>query len=358
MRADFENGSSFLMTTSAIDWTHMQQHSSNHRRYTRRRFLILGLTGLAGAMVGGCGPGAGQGEVSNEVDVSPTPLPPAAPQPPTLPAVAPAPDAASPAATVEMETPSAAATATPATSAGATDEAAAGATGDASVAAAGVLRARPGGAAAAAEAPPGVQPLGLRPERDALVYIPAGYTPNKPATLVLLLHGAGGVAEHGLSLLQDLADANNLLLLATASERQTWDMIRAEYGPDVAHVDQALAHVFSRYAVDPTRLAVGGFSDGASYALSLGVINGDLFTHIIAFSPGYMAPTRQAGKPRIFISHGTRDEVLPIDRTSRQIVPRLEQARYDVRYREFDGPHTVPPEMAQDALIWLMAPPG
>lgn len=35
-----------------------------------------------------------------------------------------------------------------------------------------------------------------------------------------------------------------------------------------------------------------GFSDGASYALSLGLPNGNLFSHIVAFSPGFMrAPT-------------------------------------------------------------------
>lgn len=51
-----------------------------------------------------------------------------------------------------------------------------------------------------------------------------------------------------------------------------------------------LLQVLSNYAVDTTRLGVGGFSDGASYALSLGLTNGDLFTHVIAFSPGALYP--------------------------------------------------------------------
>jgi poly(3-hydroxybutyrate) depolymerase len=83
------------------------------------------------------------------------------------------------------------------------------------------------------EVTPGVQPLGLTTERDTLLYIPANYTPDQPAALALLLHGAGGVAEYGLSILQGLADEHNLLLLAPASRRQTWDMIVDEYGPDV-----------------------------------------------------------------------------------------------------------------------------
>ena len=46
------------------------------------------------------------------------------------------------------------------------------------------------------------------------------------------------------------------------------------------------------------------------YALSVGKINGDLFTHLIAVAPGYIrAPAPPVGKPRIFLAHGTRDNV-------------------------------------------------
>jgi phospholipase/carboxylesterase len=134
-------------------------------------------------------------------------------------------------------------------------------------------------------------------------------------------------------------------------------VILGGYGPDVAFVDRALAAAFARCAVDPARLAVAGFSDGASYALSLGITNGDLFGQVMAFSPGFAAPAGQHGRPRFFVSHGTGDEVLPIDRTSRQVVPRLERAGYDVTYREFDGPHTVPPEIAREAVDWFLAEP-
>jgi phospholipase/carboxylesterase len=101
------------------------------------------------------------------------------------------------------------------------------------------------------------------------------------------------------------------------------------------------------------RLAIGGFSDGASYALSLGITNADLFTHVIAFSPGFMAPAGYTGSPRLFISHGMRDGVLPIDRCSRRIVPELERCGYDMLYREFDGRHTILPEIASVAVGWF-----
>src|SRR5215217_1511233 len=216
----------------------------------------------------------------------------------------------------------------------------------------GRLRARPVQVTGAA--PVGLQPLMLGAARDSYLYVPATYRAARPAPLVLLLHGAGGHARQGLDLLRSLADVAGLLLLAPASRDRTWDLlVGRRYGPDLALIDRALEQTFSRYAIDPARLAIGGFSDGASYALSLGITNGDLFTHVIAFSPGFMAPAGQTGSPRIFISHGTRDGVLPIDRCSRRIVPQLERAGYDVLYREFDGGHTISPDIASEAVGWF-----
>lgn len=143
------------------------------------------------------------------------------------------------------------------------------------------------------------------------------------------------------------------LLLAPSSQQGTWDVIRGGYGPDVLLIDKALEQTFSRYSVDPEHLAIGGFSDGASYALSLGITNGTLLGHVIAFSPGFMAPTGQEGAPRFFISHGTEDRVLPIDRCSRRIVPQLQRVGYDVRYLEFAGGHAVPGDIAREAVDWF-----
>jgi len=203
----------------------------------------------------------------------------------------------------------------------------------------------------------GALPLELGGKRDGLVYVPEGYRAGQPASLVMMLHGAGGNARHALEILQAIADAEGFILVAPDSQGPTWDGIRGEYGPDILFINQALAWVFERYAVDPGRLAIGGFSDGASYALSLGIANGDLFTHVLAFSPGFAAPVEQHGEPRLYVSHGTQDTVLPIHACSRRLVPRLQGAGYTVLYREFDGPHTVPAEIAREAVEWFKASP-
>jgi phospholipase/carboxylesterase len=201
---------------------------------------------------------------------------------------------------------------------------------------------------------PGRHALGLGGDtRDGFVFLPAAASDGTARPLTVMLHGAGGRAAAFARMLAR-AETLGIVVLAPDSRGGTWDAIRGDFGPDVAFLDRALAHVFDRCRIDPQRIAIGGFSDGASYGLSLGLRNGDLFTHILAFSPGFFVPGDARGQPSVFISHGTRDEILPIDRTSRTIVPLLERARFHVRYREFDGPHTVPPDIEDAALRWFV----
>jgi phospholipase/carboxylesterase len=155
--------------------------------------------------------------------------------------------------------------------------------------------------------------------------------------------------------LRELADEVGLVLFAPQSLGRTWDILEGGYGPDVESVQSGLDSVFEHVAIDVSRLGAGGFSDGASYALSLGLANGDLFTHVIAWSPGFVAAPEERGSPRIFVSHGVQDSILSIDRCSRVLVPRLRAAGHQVDYREFDGPHTLPPELARAAIEQLIA---
>ena len=214
------------------------------------------------------------------------------------------------------------------------------------------LKSRPGKPAKAMEA--GTHPLGIRNERDALLYVPNSVGANAAAPLVVYLHGATGGEQQGIRRLGSFADDNGFLLLSPASEGFTWDAIREGYGRDVTAIDEALNRTFEAHAVDPGRIALAGFSDGASYALGLGLSNGDLFRSVLAFSPGFIPEgAKFSGKPRVFVSHGTADRILPIDSCSRRLVPELKRAGLNVTYREFDGPHAVPREILEHAMHWL-----
>lgn len=185
--------------------------------------------------------------------------------------------------------------------------------------------------------------------RDGSLVVPAG-DPAEPRPLLVLLHGAGSDGNNMLHLVGNSVTAANCLLLAPDARKHTWDFLLDDFGPDVRFLDRALAQTFARCRVDPSRIALAGFSDGASYALTMGLANGDLFTHILAFSPGFIRTPELRGAPRIFVSHGTQDEVLPIDLCSRRLVPILDELGYAPVYREFNGPHTVPPPVLAEAL--------
>jgi phospholipase/carboxylesterase len=219
-------------------------------------------------------------------------------------------------------------------------------------ASAGRLAARP--RADATPKGPTPRTLGLGDRRDAIVQLPSTAAAT-PVPLLVLLHGAGGSGEGILRRLGSAAEEAGVAVLAPDSRESTWDAIRGGFGPDVAFIDRALARVFETTAVDPARVTVGGFSDGATYALSLGLINGDLFRRIVAFSPGFIADGAPSGTPKVFISHGTDDPILPIDRCSHVIVPALRRRGYDVTFREFNGRHEIPAEIALDGMKWAAA---
>ena len=176
-----------------------------------------------------------------------------------------------------------------------------------------------------------------------------------PIPLVVLLHGAGGSAQGVHRRIFGGADSVGFAVLIPDSRGPTWDAIRGLYGPDIAFIDSALKVTFARVNIDPARVIVSGFSDGASYALALGRMNGDLFTRIVAFSPGFIPPSTTTGKPAVYITHGDNDPILPFEVTSQRIVPALRRTGYEVILRQFAGGHTVPSDMVREAFLWATA---
>jgi phospholipase/carboxylesterase len=212
-----------------------------------------------------------------------------------------------------------------------------------------------GGLAATVLQPPAgrTYPLGFETHRDGLVYLPAAYQERMPAPLMLLFHGAGGSGARAASWFP-LADAFGVVMLAPDSrDERSWDAVLGDWGPDLQFIARALRYTVDRWAIDRRRMCAAGFSDGASYALSFGIGAGDVFSHVAAFSPGLMTPREALGKPRIFISHGTDDPVMPIDETSRRFVPALRKLGYDVTFREYDGRHNVPEPIVREAFSWF-----
>ena len=218
-------------------------------------------------------------------------------------------------------------------------------------AAEGRLRSRPSAIGRRPCLGPGVHPLDLGPGVEALLAVPPG-EPGAARPLLVFFHGAGASAAQSVTAVGGLADEAGVLLLAPTSVGRTWDLLAGGWGRDVAVLDAALEQTSRHCAVSRTGFA--GFSDGASYALSLGLANGDLADAVLAFSPGFVAPPSVTGRPRIWIAHGHDDRVLPVDACGRRVARVLGQEGYAVTYEEFDGGHVVPPSLARTALAWWL----
>jgi len=224
--------------------------------------------------------------------------------------------------------------------------------GDSAITSGGRLSARPH--QGVKSTPTGRIMLGLDRERDAILQLPktAG---QSPLPLFIMLHGATQSADDMFWYLGDANEEAGVAVLAPNSRDTSWDAIGGSFGEDVDYLNRALDRVFETTAIDPARVSIGGFSDGATYALSLGMINGDLFSRAVGFSPGFIIDGVAHGKPKLFVSHGTHDHILPINRCGRRVVAELKARGYDVVFREFDGDHEIPADVAREGLRWVAA---
>lgn len=189
--------------------------------------------------------------------------------------------------------------------------------------------------------------------RDGYFYIPKTYQKNKALPLVIWLHGGGGDSSDADHMMK-IADKHEIVLLSLDSRHNTWDGIDSTFGPDVRFIDKAMQHVFERVAINPSKVVLAGLSDGGSYALALGRANGEVFTHLAAVAPWRLSPpSPRVGQPKIFLAHGTKDNVYPIFFTRQFIKPSLEKEGYELEYFEFDAAHWATEPMVQKMFAWV-----
>jgi predicted esterase len=209
------------------------------------------------------------------------------------------------------------------------------------------------------EAPPsfkyGENKIGISDDdRDGTFYVPKRYKPGTGSPVLMWLHGLAGSSDSARGLFP-LAEEFGVVVIAPESRRLTWGQSIPGFDDDVHYLGPAYRHVAEIVDLDGDHVALGGVSDGAGYALSMGLAYGTTFKNLIVLSGGLMVPFRKQGKPRIYLAHGVNDTQMPIDLTARKYVPQLKAEGYDVTYHEYDGGHRVPPGEMRAAFQWFLA---
>ena len=202
-----------------------------------------------------------------------------------------------------------------------------------------------------------------RGESRAVLLTPSEIDPAKRYPLVTVLHGAGRQDEMLVRACRDEPEKRDALFLVPRSALPTWDLIASPERPDLDFLEYAYDLIYRRYPVDAGRQALLGYSDGASYALSVGLSNPHLFRAVMGWAASFIAldPTFNLDadrKPAVLLEYGTHDEIFPFERVAVPMRENLRKAGYTVEFRvDQGGKHWPSSDFLPEALDWFFSEP-
>lgn len=219
--------------------------------------------------------------------------------------------------------------------------------------------------------------------KTALIQPPAAFVPTE---MLVLCHGYGapgddlvGIAEplirqfqkHGRQPLlvfpegpMDLKDYGmpgsrawwplNMARLMALANKNDFSEMRNEIPPGIDEARSMLVdtigRLLHRFAIDSSQLTLGGFSQGAMLATDTALQGLDnvpkalvVFSGALICEQKWRSAASRLSQLQIIQSHGRYDTILPIQ-TGRWLNSLLNEYNQEVRYHEFDGPHTIPME--------------
>ncbi|WP_239786224.1 alpha/beta hydrolase [Tenacibaculum finnmarkense] len=204
-----------------------------------------------------------------------------------------------------------------------------------------------------------------------IVREPKQATTNPP--LLILLHGYGSNEDDLFSFAQELPD--DLLIVSAQAPYQmgggafawyaiNFDAVKGKFSDleqaatSVTKIAGFIDEIKEKYNTNPDKTFVLGFSQGAilSYVLSLNYPN--KVQHVIALS-GYIDENlikNQQENTKIttdyYISHGTVDQVIPVD-WARKAPVFLEENNLKNDYSEYNVGHGVAPQNFYSFKTWI-----
>ncbi|MFC5524094.1 alpha/beta hydrolase [Polaromonas jejuensis] len=124
-------------------------------------------------------------------------------------------------------------------------------------------------------------------------------------------------------------------------------------------VADTIAALSQQLGVPPERVVLGGFSQGGIMALSLlltqpQLLQGAMVLHsrLLAEVLPQIAPAGQLQGKQLWVSAGTRDQVLPLAH-AQAIRDQLQTLPLTLRYAEFPNAHEITPDELAQAMQWL-----
>ena len=197
---------------------------------------------------------------------------------------------------------------------------------------------------------------------------PTNMDPTKKYPAIFLLHGMGSHEDDLPQLVQDFQEQCHIFSLRgpiTQHPGYAFFTIQEVGQPDRAIFDKVLIalqrfilEAIEEYQIDPHKVFVLGFSQGAVLAQSLAFVMGNLVTGIVALSgytPKFVTEEyaiRSVEHLHAFISHGDYDYVIPSQwgMESKEI---FEQFGATVTFKQYPDGHDVTPDNLRDLVAIL-----
>lgn len=173
--------------------------------------------------------------------------------------------------------------------------------------------------------------------RDYVVHVPALYSEDRPAAVVIMFHGGGGTAQDAITETgwNEKADQAGFLAVFPEGSRpdpetpanfsnnpQTWNdgSGRENLGAvqrnvdDVEYVAALLADMAGRFNVDPNRIYAAGFSNGGAMAYRIGrELSSSLAAIACVASTDWLEEPDTEDPVAMLYMTGTSDPLNPID---------------------------------------------
>jgi phospholipase/carboxylesterase len=192
--------------------------------------------------------------------------------------------------------------------------------------------------------------------------------------LLLLLHGYGSNEEDLFSFASELPEEYYVISARApydmgfgsyawyainfdANENKFSDIPQAQQSRDI--IANFIDELIANYPIDSTNVSLIGFSQGTILSYAVALSYPEKIQRVVAMS-GYLNldmvnpnfNTNNLSNLKIFASHGTVDQVIPID-WARKAAPILSQLGVEVLYKEYPVGHGVAPQNFYDFKNWL-----
>lgn len=192
--------------------------------------------------------------------------------------------------------------------------------------------------------------------------------------LLLLLHGYGSNEADLFSFASELPDEYYVVSARAPYDLQygsyAWYAINFDAGENkFSDIEQAIQsrdliatfidELLATYPIDSEQVTIIGFSQGSILSYAVALSFPEKIKQVVAMS-GYINPEMAvehfAGNDfsnlRIFASHGTVDQVIPVD-WARKVKPFLDHLKIENIYKEYPVGHGVSPQNFFDFKSWL-----